>query len=383
MTKVDFEEYTLFDGLIQEASPEAPRAGEGSAIGLRDDSVLFFYSHFTGSGDDAPASIVKRVSKDRGRTWSAPVEVQKKQGESHLNVMSASLLRLQNGSIAFVFLEKPDSEKCVPYIRFSNDEGETWTEPEPIDKTESGYYSVNNDRLCMASNGRIFLPFNQYESTGKIKRGNNKCGVFYSDDNGLTWDKSGCLTMKRENVIPPANLHESKLKIWNEITAHGVSIQEPGVVELPDGGLMMWVRTNAGYMYSAFSKDNGESWDEFKAVPSITSPLSPQSIKRIPGSSRLVCIYNDHRDYAFAEEPWWNWRTPLSAAISESDGKEWRFLGNIEGTNHNYCYTSILFLDDTVLLTYYQSDNCTENKKETRRNLASLKMKAIKTCALL
>ncbi len=239
MTKVDFDKYTLCDGLIQKASPEAPRAGEGSAVGLRDVSVLFVYSHFTGRGDDAPACLVKRVSNDSGRTWSAPVEVQKKQGESHLNVMSASLLRLQNGNIAFVFLEKIDPEKCVPYIKFSSNEGETWTPPEPIDKTESGYYTVNNDRLCMASGGRIFLPFNLYEFSEKHKRGNNRCGVFYSDDNGATWGKSKCLPMKRENVISPANLHESKLKIWNEINAYGVSIQEPGIVELSDGSMMM------------------------------------------------------------------------------------------------------------------------------------------------
>ncbi len=134
-------------------------------------------------------------------------------------------------------------------------------------------------------------------------------------------------------------------------------------------------------MYSAFSKDNGEHWDEFKAVSSIISPLSPQSIKRLPDSSRLICIYNDHRDYAFSEEPWWNWRTPLSAAISDNGGKEWRFLGNIEGTSHNYCYTSILFLEDVVMLTYYQSENNIVDGKEVRRNLASLKIKALKISA--
>ena len=140
---------------------------------------------------------------------------------------------------------------------------------------------------------------------------------------------------------------------------------------------MLWARTSGGYMYKSISQDNGKTWSAFKPVPSIISPLAPQSIKRIPGSSRLICFYNDRSSESFLTDNW-SWRTPLTVATSDDDGKTWRKLDNIEGIEHNYCYTSILFFAGKILLTYYYSENYIENNMEKRRNLASLKLQIIK-----
>jgi hypothetical protein len=97
----------------------------------------------------------------------------------------------------------------------------------------------------------------------------------------------------------------------------------------------------------------------------------------------LLCIYNDRRHVAFADsEKSWNWRTPLSIAVSDDNANSWQVLGNIEDESHNYCYTSILFLKDKILLTYYESENTIQDGKEVRRNLASMKMQSLSITAV-
>jgi predicted neuraminidase len=184
--------------------------------------------------------------------------------------------------------------------------------------------------------------------------------------------------MKTANALRPERVSPKKNSVWKKLAGDGILNQEPGVVQLSNGALMMWVRTLGGYMYKSVSKDNGLTWPDFTPVPSIVSPLAPQSIKRIPGTPRLLCVYNNHKGYNFAEEPQWSWRTPLSAAVSDDDGETWKTLPDIEDSSHNYCYTSILFLGGETLLSYYVSENSIRpDGAEERRNLASLKIKII------
>ena len=154
------------------------------------------------------------------------------------------------------------------------------------------------------------------------------------------------------------------------------------MVELSDGRLMMWVRTVGGYMYRAVSQNSGNTWSDFEPVTSIISPLAPQSIKRLPDSSRLLCVYNDHAGQSFLKGDWW-WRTPLSLAVSDNDGKDWKAVGDIEDTSSNYCYTAMLFADHKLLLSYYLSDNYIRDNKPQRYNLASLKIKILEISVLL
>lgn len=376
---VDFSKYAVHEEIIVRTNQKTPRAGEGSAVLLKDASVMLAYSQFTGGADHDPAVIVSRISKDGGISWTGPVKILEKSPDA-LNVMSISLLRLHNGKIAFLYLYKFAKDDCIPYICFSDDEGKNWSAPLPV--TERGkYYVVNNDRLIQTKGGRLIIPACHHEFNEEKYDERGACGCFYSDDDGASWEKSPeFISIKNENAVMPHKIEKDKDKIWEEVLSRGIYPQEPGVIELSGGRIMMWVRTNGGYMYKSMSHDGGGNWSEFMPVTSIISPCGPQSIKRLPGTSTLLCAYNDHSSFSFAEENW-SWRTPLSIAISNDEGENWRLLGNIEDTSHNYCYTSILFFDDKILLTYYVSENCMESGKEKRRNLASLKVKVIRNSA--
>jgi hypothetical protein len=67
------------------------------------------------------------------------------------------------------------------------------------------------------------------------------------------------------------------------------------------------------------------------------------------------------------------WRTPLTAAVSHDGGRTWgpRKLVECDETR-SYCYTSIAFYKDTTLLMYYMG-------VAGGSNLVDLKLKIVPT----
>ncbi|MDP4206447.1 MAG: sialidase family protein, partial [Bacteroidota bacterium] len=138
-----------------------PRNSEGDFITLKDGRILFVYSHYTGTSthDDAPAYLAGRYSNDGGKSW-APDDVKIVEQEGRMNVMSVSLLRLQNGEIALFYLKKNSTTDCIPMVRFSKDEAQTWSDPLPCITDKSGYFVLNNNRVIQLKNGRLLMAVN-------------------------------------------------------------------------------------------------------------------------------------------------------------------------------------------------------------------------------
>ena len=87
----------------------------------------------------------------------------------------------------------------------------------------------------------------------------------------------------------------------------------------------------------------------------LASPVSPASIKRIPGSAELLAVFNDHSGRVpFPKGK----RSPLVAAISKDGGATWGTPKVLEGDPDGwYCYTAIHFVGDDVLLAYCAGDS--------------------------
>jgi len=320
--------------LTIEPSKENPRNSEGDIIELKDGRLCLIYTRFTGGGDDdAAADLAMRISPDHGKTWSDDQIVVRHAGG--LNVMSVSLLRLASGEIALFYLRKTSQEDCRPLLCLSTDEARTWSEPTVCIMDEVGYYVLNNDRVVQLHSGRLLLPVAWHRGPGRKWDSAGVIMCYLSDDNGKTWRRS---QDSFQGYAPGGRR---------------ITVQEPGVVELKDGRLMMYLRTDAGSQYVCYSDNGGETWS--KAEPSaLASPLSPATIKRIPGTGDLVCVWNDHsgvHPYPAGR------RTPLCLAISKDEGKTWSRSQIIEGDPDGwYCYTAITFLEDQMLLAYCAGD---------------------------
>lgn len=321
-----------------EPSPEFPRNSEGSFVTLKSGRVLFLYTQFYGGASDhSAARIVAIHSDDAGRTWSKDARtIVENQGSA--NVMSVSLLRLKSGKIALFYLLKNSLLDCRPYVRISTDETQTWSEPK-LAVAAPGYFVLNNDRVIQLSSGRLVVPvaFHRSRDTDpnsyKSFDGRAIDLWYLSDDEGQTWTESATW--------------------WAAPVHSSAGLQEPGIVELANGKLWSWARTALGAQYGLTSADRGKTWSAPEPT-SLKSPCSPASIKRLPGSSDLLAIYNDHSgDFPFPK----NRRTPLVAGISSDGGKTWTNRKVLEPDPDGwYCYTAIHFVDNVVLLGYCAGD---------------------------
>lgn len=326
-----------FEHILVPVTEEIPRSGEGSIVELKDGRLLLSYTEFYGGGaDNSAAHIVGLHSADGGRTWTDRHILQPNTGAE--NVMSSSLLRLQNGEVAFFYLQKNSLSDCFPCVRFSSDEGGTWSEPIRVG-SRNGYHVMNNDRPIQLASGRLLAPIAiVVDATDPTFYQTAFC--YCSDDNGRTW---------REGA-------EQRME---------TTVQEPGLVELKDGRVLMIVRTPLQCICKAISSDGGETWSEFCPMP-LASPMSPAAVKRIPSTGDLVIFYNNNGS---TDEHLKHRRTPLTTAISRNEGETWTCIRDLEpDRTHVYCYLSACFTGDDVLMSYYYGGE---------RNLEALKIKRV------
>ncbi|MHC4873665.1 MAG: sialidase family protein [Planctomycetota bacterium] len=364
--------------IIVPVSDKITRAGEGSAVLLKDGRILLAYSRFCGSGEDHDYSDLYggTINPEDGTFTEERIFFEDK---AAVNQMSVGLERLNDGSIGFVFLRRSAQDIDDVYFSRSEDEGASWSDPVKVNSCcDEEFIVVNNDRLRQFSSGRIAVPAALYPERGNTEKPCN-IAMFYSDDMGKTWSLSERVKIAQENITPPHALHPDGQTLFDDGCQYYAKEQEPGVEELDSGRILLYCRSYIGYMYKAFSNDSGTTWSPLKAAEEIICPCSPQAIRRIPNEKRLLCFFNNREAVKFGDnDNNWSWRTPLSLAVSDNNAESWKVVGNIEDDSHNYCYTSILFAEDYAFITYYESKNKTVDGVENRRNLASLKMQIIK-----
>lgn len=314
--------------LLLEPREGNPRNSEGDFISLKDGRLLFVYSHFTeGSGDNAGAFLAGRYSDDEGRTWTTTDEIIL-ENEGDMNIMSVSLFRLSDDRIALFYLRKNSESDCIPYIRISSDEAKSWGEARRC-IPDDGYFVVNNDRVVRLESGRIIFPTSLHKTPESERSGIGMIRCYYSDNEGETW-------VRGQDAPNP-----------NKATT-----QEPGIIELKDGKLMLFCRTESGTQFISYSSDQGISWSSLQPS-NIKSPLSPASIERIPQTGDLLLVWNNN--YKPIHDG--GKRTPFNLAISKDEGKSWEKIKTLESNpNGWYCYTAIEFVGDHVLLGHCAGD---------------------------
>lgn len=316
--------------IVYPATATSPRYTEGSVVELNDGSLLFAVTEFFGNGSDfAEAHIVARESMDGGRTWGDKRVLQKNTGG--LNVMSATLRRLPaKGApdrIALFYLQKNSHSDLDFHVRYSNDEGRTFGNPILVTDAP-GYHVVNNDRVTRLSTGRILAPA---ASTSDVTKVNHfTCRCYISDDEGLSW-RAG--------------------KAAVDLPKRGA--MEPEVIELTDSRVMMIMRNQLGTISKSYSQDGGDTWSAPGDL-GVTAPEAPATIRRIPATGDLLLIWNNTYTAGAGHG---GERTPLSAAISSDEGLTWKNVRNLEtDPKLTYSYTSLTFVRDRAIMTYWVGD---------------------------
>ncbi len=297
--------------IVAPASPQNPRNSEAAIVPLEDGSLLLAWTDFYGGRNDDhdPARISGRVSKDGGRTWGDKYTLVKNDGGC--NVMEVNFMRLKNGELALFHAQKNTrGSDCRVMMRTSRDEGRTWSKAKQLSPAGK-YTGLTNGRCIRLRSGRILLE--------AWEGGDGYC--YISDDEGAKWRES--------QRVQPAGGH----------------CAEPSCVELKDGRVLMLMRTRLGGQHQSISADGGETWT--KPVPSpLVGTHAPVSISRVPTTGDLLAIWNHN--------PGAKKRNPLTAAISDDEGKTWKRFRNLEDAPDDaWAYPAVTWIDDKALITYF------------------------------
>ena len=324
---------------------ENRRNSEGDFILLKDGSILFVYSRYgAGDGDGDAADLYAIRSSDGGRSFSEPRLLVSRASCGADNLMSVTLRRMKNGDLGLFFLKKSAPCQCRLFLMRSPDEGKTFSAPVAC-IPHRGYFVVNNDRVILTGDGTWLAPAACTgvlidDETGEGSFGRAYFIVYASDDDGATWYKKG-------ETHPAGGFERSR-----------TGLQEPGLLELSDGTLWAWFRTDTGWQYESFSRDGGASWTG-PVRSSFTAPPSPLTAERLSDRSILavwnpVPITNHRGDRSVRYGFWTGGRTPLVAARSFDDGKTFSSPEILEDDpDLGYAYTAILELPDRSALLGY------------------------------
>lgn len=330
-------------------SSDNQRNSEGDFISIDNDKVLFAYSRFSGQNhhDHDPSNIATVVYDLNSYTFDSNAEIVKKASDFGVqNLMSVSLLRMLNGDIGMFYIKKLPNLKSQIMLSRSNDNGKTFYEDHvccPV--VFDGYYILNNNRVIRLSNNRIIIPLACHMTScidGKLyfdERGT--VYFYYSDDDGYTWNRASTML-----TLPSTHTK--------------TGLQEPGVIELPNGVLYAYFRTDQMLQYESFSYDAGVNWT-FAQPSKFSSPDSPMKIAKNPYSNKYYAIWNPIPIYNGKVKERYVWgRTPLVIAQSDN-GIDFSEPEIIEDDPlRGFCYPSVFFIDEKTMLLSY----CSGGEKE-------------------
>ena len=332
--------------------PIFTRGMNGDIAQLRDGRLLYAF----GDLPDGQSGIYACSSGDRGQTWSEPQQLLAGPDARFLSpageaVGTPSFVRRKNGQLMMAYIWSVGHRDPYghSYYRFSDDEGETWSDPKVLTPSSERACLVHNDKLLRLASDRILAPAELRVDMGLE---NDHRGfvstAWYSDDDGHTWQRS-------DNHV--------------NLLQQGIESQEPHLVELRDGRVMMLFRTYSGYVGRADSEDRGQTWSKGRIVEELELPMNSSAlhVSRIPSTGDLLLVRatgnggkepgERPRVYNRGDGNKHYIRTPLTSVISRDEGATWENERIIAGDPYgDFGYPSVLHLDDLVLVSYHALD---------------------------
>lgn len=322
--------------MAHDPNPEGVyRWSEGSTLNLDSEKHLMMLVTAFGHGghDDSKGEILEFHSRDGGLTWTPFNEATVWQENfGGCNVMSPSLLRLDSGDIlGFFLVTDAGLTDSGPWVKRSSDGGTTWTKP--VRLPYEGYGGPGNDRAIQISTGRVLLPC--WVSLDELASAH--AYVMYSDDRGATWQKTGLVSVPKGSAGRKTD----------------PAAEEPMIVELDSGRLMMIMRTYLKSIWVSYSDDHGATWSEPQSS-GIPAPGSMSTIKRMP-SGGILLIWNWATEDKI-DGPWP--RNRISTAVSTDDGKSFTSVRHLDGSDDfpgKITMADVCFAGNDAVITYSRS----------------------------
>lgn len=216
------------------------------------------------------------------------------------------------------------------YVSFTDDNGETWSEPAGI---VPAFATASVRQGIRLKNGDTLLPIyynmprksfywdvKNYYKPGWWDGSFSECAVAISSDGGKNFERYG--------------------RVWQE----GASLWEPSCVEAEDGHIIMFIRQDrTGRLGRCDSYDGGKTWGEY-ALTDLPNAGSKLSLFKVGDAIGLIANF-------FGEK-----RTHLEIRISRDFGKTFTESIPLDDPEAIFCYPHA-FVDEQEKKVYVAYEN--------------------------
>jgi len=256
------------------------------------------------------------VSDNDGRDWE---ERPLPGGEPEVEPSpSGALVCTRDGTVVAAFADLKqrhwpwdDALKDAPgarlptYVMRSSDEGESWQD---VQKLHDEWTGATRDMIQTAAGDIVLCTMKMQHDPGR-----HSVLTYLSGDDGRTWEASNVLDLGGNG--------------------HHDGVTEGTVVELKDGRLLQYLRTNWGQFWRAESADGGRRWHPYGPT-GVEASSAPAMLTRL-ASGRIALVWNRPApegsdvqelrggDGVWSATPASNYREELSISFSEDEGSSW------------------------------------------------------------
>lgn len=217
------------------------------------------------------------------------------------------------------------------YIRYSSDEGLTFTVEQPLNITNLGEQSGEGNRI-LGTTGRVHRIGNHLFATMYVSP-SNKCYLIHSYDDGATW-KEGEVVM-------------------------GYRGHEPQVAVLDDK-LLMTVRGSQDLRkWYAYSYDEGLTWD-WQGYMDLKAPNNQAAIYY---DSKIGAVIHAHNNMSTGVE-----RKKYSVSLSFDDGKTYGYTHQLYADSWFGGYSQIIKISEgvyAIIIEFSENISGTFNANES------------------
>ena len=332
-----------FDGpqarVIENSSP---REGEGTAIKMNNGNYQLYFDSFTGVGDRSISRVARKVSADKGKTWSEKEILFQEEG---ISLLHPSVIRFSEEKIGLAY-SKMIKGRAWKVFRYSMDEGETWSEEINVSDGIYKYMTGAHDRFVALSNGLVVNLVHSKIPAKDVKGKDDKpkgkllgTDLYATRDQGQTWFR-----LNNETVVNYENPYG--------LGEYG--FYEASLAEYETGKLVMFGRSATGFLMSSYSDDFGKTWSDPEKM-GIQQPLAPARVQMIPGTNKILLVHNPMKDVKNTRGA--SDRYVLAARLSEDGGQTWRHYKQLEYDNvHHYSYPAMLIDGPGIHLFYWKTE---------------------------
>lgn len=284
---------------------------------------------------------------------------------SHPMAHASTLTELPNGNLLCAFYAGAyetarDQAIFISHAQKQSDGTWAWCAPRKLIDTPQK--ADGNPVLFAAPSGTVWLFFVTLQDTSWTS---SLLFAMKSHDCGETWSKPELLS-DVQGIMPrtkPLVLQdgtwllplydecrwqpifwrsEDEGKSWEEFRVNTeISLIQPATIELSDGRILAYCRSDAGKIFRIISKDGGKNW----SAPEPTNFPNPNS------AVDLLRLSSGELILAFNNSP--NRRTPLSIAYSPDEGENWAIIRNLEDGEGEFSYPCLIAASDgSIHCTY-------------------------------